>query len=55
MSSELGPKYSQSEGLVTPMEGAFTGNTLEPVLGGTGGGTGFSFGASKFVEIANGG
>lgn len=53
MSPGVGPKCSQSEGLKGPMAESLVGNTLELVLGGTGGGRGPSFAEDpKLVEIA---
>lgn len=51
-----GPRYSQSDGLITPVAGLDVVNTLELVFGGTGGGTGLSFdgdtSGSKLVDTA---
>lgn len=54
MSPGVGPKCSQSDGLKGPMAELLVGNTLELVLGGTGGGGGPSFAEElKLVEIAS--
>ena len=53
----VGPRYSQSEGLIGPRE---EGKTFELVLGGTGGGGGSALAGgdtvdSRFVETTSGG